>query len=50
MKNARLFCVLPFLASSVLGAVRTVEWNITYVDNVSPDGSGVARQVIGYGD
>lgn len=32
---------------TVSAAVRQVEWNITYVDNVSPDGSDVARRVIG---
>lgn len=33
------------LAAAVL---REVEWNVTYVENISPDGSGVARRVIGY--
>lgn len=36
--------------SSALAAVREVQWNITYVDNISPDGSGVARRVIGHVD
>ena len=34
------------LLETVLAATRTLEWNITYVDNVKPDNQ-VARRVIG---
>jgi hypothetical protein len=40
---------LAFLSfgALALAAVRELEWNVTYVKGVSPDGSGVQRTVIG---
>lgn len=44
---------LPFFVVSlgwsvVFAEVREVEWNVTYVSDISPDGLGIPRTVIGW--